>query len=35
VRASTRELALVDDEILGADRLVGEIAFEDLARAAA
>src|SRR5262249_33412811 len=33
MRARAGELALVNDEILGPDRLLGEIAFEDLARA--
>src|SRR5262249_14388035 len=33
MRARAGELALVNDEILGADRLLGEIALEDLASA--
>src|SRR6476469_8543859 len=33
VSAGTGELALVDDQIFGADRLLGEIALQNLARA--
>ena len=33
MRACAGELALVNDEVLGTDRLLGEIAFEDLASA--
>src|SRR5262245_9839532 len=33
MRAGARELALVDDQVLRADRLLSEVALEDLARA--
>jgi len=33
MRACAGEFALFNDEVLGADRLLGEIPFEDLARA--
>jgi cholesterol oxidase len=33
VRTRTRKLALIDDQVLGADGLIGEIRLQDLARA--